>query len=329
MRVLIAGSHGLVGTALVERLEDLGHEVVRLVRNVPGDGEVSWKNALGDTDELEGFNAVVTLGGVSIGQKRWRRREKERIWDSRVGPTEQLARRFANVVLRPEVFISASAVGFYGNRADEILDENSGQGHGFLAELANSWEDATSPASAVGVRVVNLRSGIVLSPQGGALAKQLPIFKLGIGGRLGPGTQYVSWISLHDEVEAIVFAMTHRRIEGPINLTAPNPVRNAEFTEALGSALHRPTFIPAWTWMLRAGFGTQLTYEALLVSQRVVPKKLLDAGFEFRDELIDQAFEALFTATDDPEDQPDGDDVIDLETGTKSRRAKRKKKPKK
>ena len=339
MRVLIAGSHGLIGSALVERLVDLDHDVTRLVRKTAGAGEINWKSALEDNDQLEGFNAIVNLAGVGIGQKRWRQKEKGRIWDSRVAATETLAQRLGALTVRPEVFVCASAVGYYGDGGDRELTEADTKGEGFLAELCANWEDATKHASEVGIRVVNIRSGIVLSPKGGALAKQLPLFRLGLGGRMGNGTQYTSWISLHDEVEAIVHVLTHKRISGAVNLTAPEPVTNSDFTALLGASLARPTYVPAWTWLLNLGFGRQMTDEVLLASQRAVPRKLMASGFSFRDRTLEEAFDNMFVSAEEAEeaessevDPDDGDysnDVIDLATGTKSTGEPKKKRRKK
>ena len=311
MRILVGGSHGLIGTALVSRLQELDHSVVRLVRNDPEQDDILWQmtDDTVDIDAFEGFDAVINLAGRSIGEKRWRKSETKLIWNSRVLSTEFLTMRLAEVVNRPEVYIGASAVGYYGSRGRTSLDEESSRGEGFLADLCKEWEDSANPAREAGIRVVNLRSGIVLSPEGGVLKRQLPLFKLGIAGRLGSGEQFLPWIALTDEVNAIIHLLTHRRLSGPFNVTSPNPVTNVEFTATLGKVLGRPTFIPAWKWMLDLTFGRQLTQETLLASQRVMPKKLLDSGFKFKHPVLEPALEEMLArASDKTDDKKTGPD---------------------
>ena len=296
MRVLVTGSHGLIGRALIARLEAGGHEVVRLVRpGVPGEvvrSGVSWDPMRGRVDQSAlrragPFYGVVHLAGAGIGDRRWTPARRREILDSRVRSTTGLATALAELPDPPEVLVSASAVGYYGDRGDELLDETSGPGRGFLADLCQQWEQATAPADDRS-RVVHLRSGIVLSPEGGALGRQLPLFRLGLGGRLGHGRQYVSWITLEDEVGLVEFALTNE-IHGPMNATAPEPVTNAEFTAALGHALGRPTFLSVPRPALSLVLGSELVDEALLASQRAVPAAALAGGFRFRQPTVGPA----------------------------------------
>lgn len=291
----MSGASGLIGSALKDSIEAAGGRCVPLVR--PGgrasDG-VPWDPDGGvlDAAALEGFDAVVHLGGENIAAGRWTAARKERILQSRVGPTRLLAERLALCQQRPAVFVCASAVGYYGDRGDEVLDEAKGQGQGFLPQVCAAWEEATGPAVAAGVRVVNLRFGMVLSGEGGALQKMLTPFKLGLGGRLGSGRQYMSWIERSDAVAAIVHAIERDEVGGPLNLAAPQPLTNAEFTRALGRVLGRPTFVPAPAWGLRLALG-EMADELLLASARVVPQKLESSGFAFRYGQLDAALEHL------------------------------------
>ncbi|HVV08799.1 TIGR01777 family oxidoreductase [Amycolatopsis sp.] len=287
MRVLVAGSRGLIGNPLITALRGAGHEVRRLVR---GKGEYSWDPPAGRIDEraLEGVDVVVNLCGSSMGL-RWSAARKQMIVDSRVEPTEVLAETVAEH--RVPVLVNASAVGFYGDAGDRLLTEDSPRGQGFLADLAGAWEGATAPASRAGTRVVNLRTGLVLSGRGGLLQPLKPLFWLGLGGRLGSGRQYMPWISLRDEVSAIRFAIEHETVSGPVNLCNPNPATNAEFTKALGRALNRPApwWVPAFA--LRTALG-ETADEMALVSQRAVPEVLQKAGFSFADTTLDSALAA-------------------------------------
>ena len=295
MKVIVSGSHGLIGTAVVARLREQGDHVTRLVRTAAGDNDVLWDPASGtiDAPALEGHDAVVHLAGVGIGDHRWTPAHKAAVRDSRVKGTELLATTIAGLSRRPSVLASASAVGFYGDRGDEELTEASGPGRGFLAEVVQAWEGATRPAQDAGIRVVRCRSGVVLSTAGGALARQLRPFKLGLGGRLGSGQQYLSWIAIDDEVAAIMRVLTNDAIAGPVNLVAPTPVTNREFTSTLGRVLHRPTIVPTPTSALRLLFGAEMVEEMLLAGQRVQPAVLRDRGFEFRHTELEPALRDL------------------------------------
>jgi hypothetical protein len=295
MRVLVTGSHGLIGTALVAALERDGHEVVPLVRSPPGPGEITWDPARGELDPsgLDKIDAAVNLAGEGLAEKRWTPEQKQRIRDSRVRSTDLLARRLADADHRPAVLVSGSAIGIYGDGGDAVLDEDSPVGSGFLADVCREWEAAASPASDAGVRVVLARTGIVLTPDGGALKKQLPLFKVGMGGRLGSGRQYQSWITLRDEVGAIIHALTTESLSGPVNLTAPNPVTNGELTKILGAVLGRPTLVAAPKFGLSAALGREMVAEMLLAGQRVVPRRLQESGYVFRDPDLEPALRGL------------------------------------
>lgn len=284
MRIAVTGSSGLIGSALVPLLEKRGHSIVRLVRRQPSaPDELGWDPEEGRLDRagLQGVDAVVHLAGVGIGERRWTRAQKERIRQSRVRGTSVLSEALAALDRPPTVLVSASAVGYYGDRGDEELTEESGSGRGFLAEVVKDWEGATAPARAAGIRVVNLRSGIVLSSRGGALGRILPLFKLGLGGRLGSGRQRWSWIALDDEVGLIDHALSTPSLAGPLNATAPRPVTNAEFTRALARVLGRPSFLAVPRPTLSVVMGRELVDEMLLASQRVVPARALSTGYEF------------------------------------------------
>lgn len=246
MKILVAGSSGLIGTALCSRLEREGHEVVRLVRRAPSQGELRWDPEVGELEQeaLEGIEAVVHLGGRNIAAGRWTATVKAQLRQSRVQTTQLLAARLAGLAAPPRVLVCASAVGIYGHRHDEELDEESDTGEGFLAELGRAWEGASAVAAEAGIRVVQARLGIVLSRRGGALAKMLLPFRLGIGGKIGDGRQYVSWIGLEDAVAALIYAVENDALRGPVNLTAPQPVTNVELTRMLGRVLRRPTLLP-------------------------------------------------------------------------------------
>jgi len=274
VRVAIAGASGLIGTALRRRLAGDGHEVIRLERG-PGGGYTNLGAAAG-------VDALVNLAGAGIGAHRWTAEYKATLRASRLEATRLLAG------LDVPLLVNASAVGYYGDRGDELLDETSAPGDDFLAVLCRDWEAA---ASSAGGRVVLLRSGMVLSGEGGALRKQLPLFKLGLGGHFGDGRQWVSWISLDDEVAAIVHLLT-AGVAGPVNLTSPNPVRNGELTKALGKALHRPAILPIPAFAPRLVLGGELVDALLLASQRVVPTRLLESGFTFAHPTLAGALDA-------------------------------------
>ena len=286
MRVVISGASGLIGSALVPGLRARGHDVVRLVRSEPaGPDEVRWDPATGDLDvaALAGVDAIVNLSGENLG-KRWTAARKREILDSRVRSTDLLARTVAALDPRP-VFAVASAVGFYGDRGDDVLTEESSAGAGFLADVVRAWEAAADPARTAGARVVHLRQGIALSKDGGALKPMLLPFKLGVGGRVGSGKQWWSWIGMDDLVAAYAHAL-EGEIDGPVNATAPNPATNEQFTKALGAALSRPTILPVPAFGARALFG-EMGEAMLLGGQRVLPARLLDAGFEFTAPTLD------------------------------------------
>ncbi len=291
VRVVVSGASGLIGSALVPALREEGHEVLRLVRRESsGADELRWDPATGDLDaaNLLGIDAIVNLSGVNIGQ-RWTESHKREILESRVQSTDLLARTAAALDPRPPVMVCASAVGFYGDRGDEILTEESSQGSGFLSDVVRVWEAAADPARAAGIRVVSLRQAPVLAKAGGALERMLLPFKLGVGGRVGAGKQWWSWVELSDVAAAYGHAL-RSDIEGAVNLTAPNPVTNAQFTKALGAALRRPTVLPIPAFAVRALFGA-MGEAMLLGGQRVLPARLLDAGFEFAAPTIDLGFE--------------------------------------
>ncbi|GII90152.1 TIGR01777 family oxidoreductase [Sinosporangium siamense] len=285
MTVIVTGSSGLLGSALVRSLRDDGRRVLSLVRREPaGPDEASWNPATGELDPavLEGAEAVVHLAGAGIGDKRWTPEHKREIRRSRVEGTRTIARTLAGLSARPPVFVSASAVGYYGDTRDRIVDETSPPGTGFLAEVVRAWEEETVPAEEAGIRTVRLRTGLVLSGKGGALAPILPIFKLGLGAPLGSGRQYWPWISIVDWVGAVRHVLDHGDVAGPVNLTAPEPVTNAEFTKALGKALGRPTLpLPVPGFALRLGLG-EFAEEGVLIGTRAVPKRLITANYTFR-----------------------------------------------
>ncbi len=292
MRVLVSGVSGLVGSALVPALESAGHSVVRLVRRDPAANEIRWDPGSGiEAGALEDFDAVVHLAGESIAG-RWTAAKKARIRDSRVQGTSTLAAALARTDRPPTALVCASAIGIYGDRGDEVLREESAPGGDFLAEVGKQWEAATEPAARAGIRVVSLRFGVVLSRRGGALARMLPPFRMGAGGRIGSGRQWMSWITLEDVVGLIQHALATDSLGGPVNAVAPNPVTNAEFTRALGKALHRPTLFPLPAFMVRLMFG-EMGEALLLGSQRVDCGKLLASGFRFRHPELKPALEAI------------------------------------
>jgi len=282
MEVLVSGSSGLVGRALASSLSKDGCEVGALVRRDPRDAsEVAWDPAGGTIDEssVGSFDAVVHLAGESVATGRWTARKRDRILESRVRGTRLLAETLARAADPPRVLVCASATGYYGDRGDEILDEAAAPGTGFLAEVCEEWERAAAPARDAGVRVVHLRIGVVLSTAGGALARMLPLFRLGLGGRLGSGRQWVSWITLDDLVRVIRHALSTESLEGPANAVAPRPVTNRELTRTLGRVLSRPAILPAPAFALRLALG-RMADELLLASARVEPHALLESDFE-------------------------------------------------
>jgi uncharacterized protein (TIGR01777 family) len=291
MLVALSGSTGLIGSALAPALREAGHEVLELVRREPsGPGEVGWDPEGGSLDAaaLEGVDAILHLAGENIG-KRWTRATRQRVLDSRVKGTRLLAETAAQLERPPAALVCASATGFYGDRGDEVLTEESARGGGFLADVVDAWEHAAEPARDAGIRTVHLRQGIVLSRHGGALAKLLLPFRLGLGGRVGSGRQWWSWVGLDDVVAAYLYALDHP-LAGPVNVTAPGVVTNREFTKAVGRALHRPTAVPLPGFAVRAMFG-QMGVEMLLGGQRTQPSALTAAGFSFGRPVLDAALE--------------------------------------
>jgi uncharacterized protein len=284
MRVLMTGASGLVGTALAAELRAAGETVNRFVRpGAPtGAGDVAWNP---ETDEInlaaaEGVDAVVNLAGASIGGGRWTADRKKLLRSSRVDLTERLVAGLARLKAPPKVFVSASAIGFYGDRGEESLTEQSAGGQGFLAQITRDWETAAMKAEQLGARTVIARFGIVLSKNGGALPQMLTPFKLGVGGRIGSGKQWMSWVALDDAITAIRIAITDAAMRGPVNVVAPNPTRNADFTRALAQVLHRPAIFPAPAFALRLVLG-EMADALLLASQRVIPEKLTQHRFRF------------------------------------------------
>ena len=296
MRIAITGSTGLIGTALGRSLAADGHEVVPVVRRPLTAGEVGirWdpSGQTIDADALEGLDAVVHLAGAGIGDKRWTDDYKRTILESRTKGTDVLARALAGLDRPPSVLVSASAIGFYGDTGDAAVTEQAPAGSDFLADVCVQWEAAAAPAAEAGIRVVHPRTGIVLSPDGGALAKLLPLFKLGLGGRMGSGRQWWSWISLTDEVAAIRHLIDHE-VAGPVNLTAPAPATNAGLTDVLGSVLHRPTLLPVPSFGPKLLLGGELADALLFNSQRVLPGVLDAEGFSFAHPDLEGALRAM------------------------------------
>jgi uncharacterized protein (TIGR01777 family) len=287
--IAIAGSSGLIGSALVYALRATDHRVLRIVRRAPSNAdEVFWNPDTGEFDPsaLDAVDAVVNLCGVNVGDKRWSGAFKQCLRDSRIGPTEVLST--AVVEAGVPALINASAVGYYGDTGSRTTDETAAAGRGFMAQLCEDWEAATSFAERDGTRVVLVRTGLVLAPSGGILSRIRPLFSLGLGARLGNGRQYMSWISLEDEVRALLFAITHDEVSGPVNLTGPAPVTNAEFTAALGRTVNRPTPLIVPGFALRIALG-EFAEEGLLGGQRAIPAALERAGFVFHHNTIGEA----------------------------------------
>lgn len=284
MRVLVTGSSGFVGHALVPFLEESGQSVTRLLRRTPRPGQSAhfWDPDAGviKDDYLEGFDAVIHLAGESIAAGRWTTAKKERIHRSRVEGTRVLSEVLARLRNPPKTFLCASATGFYGHRGETTLREGSPCGTGFLAEVCRAWEAAAEPAARRGIRLVSLRFGIILSPMGGALAKILPPFRFGLGGRIGSGRQYISWIALDEVLRVILHVLRANSLQGPVNVVAPSPVTNSEFAETLGRVLKRRTLFPMPAFVARLVFG-EMAEELLLASTRAAPAKLLHAGYQF------------------------------------------------
>jgi uncharacterized protein (TIGR01777 family) len=294
MRIAVTGSTGLIGSALVRSLLDDGHQVLRLVRRTPterpdGSVEVRWNPRLQQIDRkhLDGLDAVVNLAGAGVGDRRWTAAYKQQIRDSRVLGTRALAQALAEQENPPKVLVNGSAVGYYGQTGSTVVDESAPAGDDFLAGVCVEWEAATAPAAAAGIRVAYARTGLVVGSGGGAWGKLFPVFSLGLGGRLGSGRQYWSYISLRDEVAALRHIIDTEELSGPVNLTAPLPVTNAEVTAAMGRVLHRPTLFCVPEVALKAALG-EMAVE-VVGSHRVVPGRLLESGFEFTDTTVEQA----------------------------------------
>ncbi|MBW0014769.1 TIGR01777 family oxidoreductase [Mycobacterium sp.] len=289
--IAIAGSSGLIGSALAAALRAADHPVVRIVRRTPANAdELHWNPESGEFDShaLADVDAVVNLCGVNIGRRRWSGAFKQSLRDSRIAPTEVLANAVAEAGV--DTFINASAVGYYGNTKDHVVDESDRAGRGFLAQLCEDWEAATLPAQYAGARVVLARTGLVLARSGGVLRRLRPLFTVGLGARLGSGRQYMSWISLEDEVRALLFAISEPSLSGPVNLTGPAPVTNAEFTTAFGRAINRPTPFIVPSFAVRAALG-EFADEGLLIGQRAIPSALERAGFQFHHNTIGEALD--------------------------------------
>jgi uncharacterized protein (TIGR01777 family) len=295
MRIAITGASGLIGTALTDRLAAARHTVVPVVRRAARDGEISWDPAAGRLDpaDLVGIDAVVNLAGAGIGDHRWTDEYKRTLVDSRVQGTRLLADALAGLGTDgPRVLVSGSAIGYYGDRGDELLYEGSAPGDDFLAELCVAWESATEAAEAEGVRVAHVRTGIVLSRHGGALRKLLPIFKLGLGGKFGNGRQWMSWISIDDEVAAIEHLLTGD-VSGAVNLVSPAPCRNADFVRTLAHVLHRPSLLPIPAFGPKLLLGSELAQALLFDGQRIEPRVLVESGYEHRHADLETALRAV------------------------------------
>lgn len=296
MRILVSGARGLVGRALTNALSKQGHEIVSLVRRTPAPGgvEIEWhpNKGLIDFEKLEGFDVVIHLAGESIASGRWTDEKKKQIRESRVKGTTILSEALSKLSNAPATFISASAIGFYGNRGEESLNEGSAPGNDFLADVCVEWEESTVAAKAKGIRTVLARFGIILDKEGGALEKMLTPFKMGIGGKVGDGQQWMSWIALADVVQGLLFLIDNNSIAGPVNFVAPNPVRNVEFTKTLGSVLSRPTIFPVPAFAARLAFG-EMADALLLSSTKVEPVTLLKHGFDFQHVDLKSALKAI------------------------------------
>lgn len=293
MKVLVSGASGLIGSAVVAELTISGHDVFTLGRKPPSPElkGFQWnvENKSGDLSDIDSLDAVIHLAGQSIASKRWSPEEKSRIVSSRIEGTKFLIELLKNANLHPSIFIGGSASGVYGDRGKEELGENSPPGSGFLADLVQKWEFETSKAQDTAQRIAIIRTGVVLSTYGGALARQLPMFRYGLGSALGTGSQFMSWIHLEDEVRAILYILENEKLSGPINLVSPNPTSNLEFSKTMAKVLQRPMFLKAPAKMLELALGKEFADELLLFSQRIIPNKLEDAGFEFHFPLLEGA----------------------------------------
>ncbi len=295
-KIAVTGASGLVGKALVPAIRANGFDVVRLVRrSTRSSDEVRWDPEAGtiDLEALRGISGAVHLAGDNLAEGRWTEAKKARIRDSRVHGTKLIAGTLAKLTPKPRVLVSASAIGYYGNRGDETLDEHAAAGAGFLAEVCREWEAATQAAEEAGIRVVKARIGIVLASEGGALAKLKTPFALGVGGRIGDGQQYMSWIALEDLVSAFLFALQRSDLRGPVNFVSPDPVTNAYFTKTLGGTLKRPAVIPLPKFALRLGLGAEMADEMLIGGARVIPASLHANGFVWEHTTLEDALESI------------------------------------
>lgn len=299
MKIAITGASGLIGRALTTSLLADGHQVIPVVRrpNSATPDAIEWNPAAGtiEASKFEGVDGVVHLAGAGIGDRRWSDSYKREILESRTKGTELLARTLVSLSAPPSVMVSGSAIGFYGDTGDNAVDESASAGNGFLAEVCVAWETAAAPAVEAGIRVPFLRTGIVLTTDGGALAKMLPLFRFGLGGRMGSGKQWWSWISMADEIGAIRWLLDHD-ISGPVNATAPSPVTNSQFTKALGEAMHRPTFAPVPSFGPKLLLGAELADALLFTSARVVPRALEASGYSFAHPTIEAALRDVLTS---------------------------------
>ena len=283
MKVAVTGSSGLIGTSLVSFLSKKDIVVSKILRENPEDDDISWKPEDGDWNSAfsGGVDGIVHLAGESVASGKWTRKKKEKIRNSRIEGTKRLCEHILKLPTPPSVLVCASAIGYYGNRGVEFLNEGSSRGSGFLPDVCLGWEEAAESVSKAGIRVVNVRFGIVLSKDGGALAKMMTPFKIGMGGKIGSGTQYMSWVAMDDVTGAIYHTLITESLKGPVNVTAPNPVTNKEFTNTLGEVLKRPAVVPIPAFAAKLAFG-EMANDLLLASTKVAPKRLSDSGYKFQ-----------------------------------------------